>query len=420
MTIVYNILFCLFGMFYIPYALIKGKWHEGFKKRLGKFSENEIKRFSERNNIWIHAVSVGEVLAVTRLIDEIRKVYPNHRIVCSTVTQTGYKIACQRLAKDDIVIYAPLDLSWIVKKYIRSINPLIYISAETEIWPNVYTQLHKVHIPIMIVNGRISDKGYQGYRKVSFLTKKILRMVKVFCMQSELDRERIINLGASRERTINVGNIKFDVLDNQGHFLLSDFGYQEDDQLFVAGSTHKGEESIVVEIFKKLSKTHAELRLVIVPRHIERADEVCGQVLKAGFQAVKFSQRNNNFLNQDDVLVVDEIGKLQSFYKVSHCVFIGKSLVDGGGQNMIEPAFYGKPVWVGPHIQNFKDIINIFLKENALVQVDNAEQLYLSMDSFLNNPERLKQLGMAAKKVVEDNRGATLRTVEEIKKAIRV
>lgn len=415
MPIIYNILFALFALFYLPYLIIRGKWHSEFKTRFGCFHSSWIKELEGAKCIWIHAVSVGEVLVVVDLIERVKSTFPQHKIVCSTVTKTGNTIAREQLGSSCLVIYAPLDFTWVVRKFISVIKPKIYISTETEIWPNLYTALYKNKVPIIQINGRISDNAFKGYSRVRFLTKRVLSCVELFYMQSSLDADRIKKLGAQAEKVHVVGNLKFDAILDFINVTKADLGFQASEDILIAGSTHPGEERILIDAYKKVAAKFSNLRLVIAPRHIERADEISQLVEDMGYKAVRFSQIDRGEGNAPGaVVIVDTIGQLRALYSLAKIVFIGKTLTVGGGQNMIEPAYFGKPTIVGPLTQNFKDIVNILKRSDALIEVRNGEQLSNEMLALLNDPERARQIGEAAKRTVKEYQGATAQTVEAI------
>lgn len=414
MMIVMDIIYFFLSIGYLPYLFLKKKWHAGYSFRLGKIPEDLANNLKSSRNIWIHAVSVGEVLAITDLIERLWKAYPNDQIVCSTVTKTGYELAKGQLRGKALVIYAPLDFSWVVKKFVSLMKPRIYIAAETELWPNLYLTLNRHGVPIIQVNGRLSEQSYKGYRRLSVLTKKVLACVNLFCMQSQEDAQRIMALGADHERVEVVGNLKFDNLEQVGFSRLSDFGFQPTDALLIAGSTHPGEEEIILSIFKKLSVEFADLRLVIAPRHIERTEEIIRLVTSNELTAQKLSECFDQPKTAESVVVVDTIGQLRTLYSLATVVFVGKSLKGGGGQNMIEPASFGKATLVGPLTHNFKDIVAIFLKNDALLEVNNEEELLNEIRVLLTDTEKRVSLGQAAKSVVDRYRGATTKTAEKI------
>lgn len=416
MPVIYNILFALFSLFYLPYLIIRGKWHSDFKTRFGYIPHSWIKELEGRKCIWIHAVSVGEVLVVVDLIKRIKGAFPQYKIICSTVTKTGNAIARKQLDNNCLVIYAPLDFTWIVRKFISTIKPKIYLSTETEIWPNLYTALYKNKVPIIQINGRISDNAFKGYQRVRFLTKRVLLCVKLFLMQSTLDAERIKQLGAPGDKVRIVGNLKFDTVPDSLDVTKSDFGFQTSEDLFIAGSTHPGEERIIIDAYKKVTEKFSNLRLVIAPRHIERANDVSQLVEEMGYKAVRFSQIDKGEGNiSGAIVVVDTIGHLRTLYSLAKIVFIGKTLTVGGGQNMIESAYFGKPTIVGPLTQNFKDVVNIFKNSDALIEIQEGKQLSNEVLALLKDSGRAQKIGQAAKQVVKEHQGATAKTLEAIK-----
>jgi len=417
--ILYDILFVFAAIVYFPYLIIQGKWHSGFKMRFGFFPDAMIRKFTDQECIWIHAVSVGEVLAVTDLIEKLRTELPKHTVVCSTVTKTGNRIASEKLGDTCLVIYAPLDFSWVIRKFISIIKPKIYISMETEIWPNLYTMLYRRGIPIVQINGRISDKAFKGYKRIRFLTKRVLSCVHLFYMQSSQDAERIKQLGALPERIHIAGNLKFDNLSESVPMHKREIGIYGNEDIFVAGSTHPGEEEILVDAYKELEKEFTDLRLVLAPRHIERVEEIVRLVAEKGYKAVRFSQITEGCKVERGIIIIDSIGCLKALYGLAKIVFIGKTLTVGGGQNMIEPAFFGKPIIVGPLTQNFKSVMSVLLKAQAIVQIQNAEELLAEVRNLLSNSVRAEWMGAAAKQTVIKYQGATEKTVQAVKMLLK-
>jgi 3-deoxy-D-manno-octulosonic-acid transferase len=413
MTVFYNLIFLIYAIFYFPLLLIKGKWHRGFFARLGFLPKDFYVPFKGKKNIWIHAVSVGEVLAVMGLIQKIKQALPTYQIVLSTVTKTGYKIAQDKIGNEVLLIYAPLDFSWATNRFVRAIDPAMYVLAETEIWPNLFTSLANNNVPIIQINGRISDKAFAWYKRVRFLLEPVLEHVAVFCMQSDDDADKIRGLGAAHERVNVVGNVKFDNAYEQKPFDKTKLGYAQNDFVFVAGSTHPGEERALLEILNSLRESYPSLRLLIAPRHIDRIQEIEGIIREIGFNPKKFSQLQEA-INPHDVVIVDTIGHLQSLYQIASLVFVGKSLKGWGGQNILEPAYFGKAIIVGPNMQNFRHVLRLFLQDFALVQVKDQRALLIAVQDLLNGPHQLAVLGAAAKNVVAKNKGATDRTYQII------
>lgn len=393
MSILFDLVFLLYGLLYFPYLLLTGRWHRGFGQRFGIFPARIKEQLRQGPNIWVHAVSVGEVMAVEGFIRRLKQRSPACTVVCSVTTKTGYELAQKQLAGLACVIGAPLDLSFVVHKFAHLIRPKLYIAAETEIWPNLFSCLHKEGVPIAIINGRISDRSFGRYQCIKGLLKGILGKVSIFAMQSDLDAGRIKELGAGPEKIFVAGNIKFD------NTVPAKTGTSVNvaQPLFVAGSTHPGEEQIVLNTFKQLPQNW---RLTIAPRHVERAAQVRRLVMRAG--------------RQDRVTVIDTMGRLRELYAQASLVFVGKSLCVGGGHNVIEPASFAKPVIIGPRMENFRDITACFQREGALVQVHNAAEFEAAVKELAGDEQKRRELGRRARAVVDKNQGAGERTLKLI------
>ncbi len=417
MRYLFDFLFFIYSLLYFPYLLIKRKWHRGFLGRFGGFSEPLAVSLREKDNIWIHAVSVGEVLLIKRLLSSLKETFPFHRIVVSTVTKTGYDVA-QKTFPSELVIFAPLDFSFAATRYVKAIRPKIYIAVETEIWPNTFLALKRNRVPIILVNGRLSDKAFHNYKSFKLLFKPVLACIRYSCMQSEDDSEKIKSLGVSSEKVLVTGNMKFDDLPSGKEDKVKNFAFGQNDFPFIAGSTHPGEEEIILDVYKTLSAEFPNLRLVIAPRHVERSGEVAALIMQKGFKVLRYSQMKGETLDQKTVGLIDTIGQLKSLYAQVKLVFVGKSLVGWGGQNIIEPAFFGKPILVGSHMENFRDVMEIFLKSNALIQVDDKNELEEKMKLLLSDESKMQAMGRSARKVVEANTGATARTLTMITKVL--
>ena len=426
MFIFYDLIFVLFAVCVLPTYIFKRKFHQGFLMRLGIFSDEQRKRLADRRPIWLHAVSVGEVLASKALLEELHKAYPDTQIVISTVTPTGNKIAKKIAKEKDSVFYLPFDISFIVKKVVRLINPSLVIIAETEIWPNLIRRLKKRNIPIITVNARISDGSFKGYRFIKFLIKPVMNKITAFCVQTETDANRLFALGVLKEKIKITGNMKFD---NADYPALRDpamrdaeyrkkLGFGEREKLLVAGSTHAGEEEIILDGYKKLLHEFSDLRLLIAPRHPERAKEVEKLALNYGFQSLFISHigRSTSNTGRPTVFLLDTIGQLKDFYAASDIVFIGGSLIKKGGQNILEPAALARPIVCGPHMFNFRDIIVLFLKNEACIMAHNKEEFLKKIADLLRNPKEMAALGARAKGLIAQNQGATMRNMEYIKK----
>jgi 3-deoxy-D-manno-octulosonic-acid transferase len=417
MFIIYDFIFLIFAIFYLPIFLLRKKSHRGFSRRLGIIP----RELSFRNPVWIHAVSVGEAIAVRGLWQKLKQNFPTKEFLISTVTVSGNKIV-SRMADDDYITYLPLDFGLIVKKVIDRIKPSIFIIAETEIWPNLISYLFRKNIPIVVVNGRISDASFRGYLFIRLLIKPILNKVNMFCLQSKRDAERLLRLGVRPEKIQVTGNMKFDIRGEQedtqrDYRALLNLGSQE--KLFLAGSTHTKEEEIIIQAYKHLLLEVPGLRLMIAPRHTERASKVESVIMKYGFTPTcihQLIQESNRKPYAQPVFVLDTIGNLSSFYKIADVVFVGGSLVRKGGHNILEPASWGKPVLFGPHMFNFRDIADLFLENKVGILVHNAVELKAAAKALLADLQKSKALGEKARELILANQGATQLNLEYISK----
>ncbi|HPR83877.1 MAG TPA: 3-deoxy-D-manno-octulosonic acid transferase, partial [Pontiellaceae bacterium] len=362
--IIYNLLFPIGFLFMLPKFLTRmarrGGYRRHFEQRFGIYGENTAARLAEARHIWIHAVSVGELFVALRFIEEYRKRNPDARFVLSTTTSTGHTLAEQKLDARDVLIYFPLDLPLVMNRVFNAINPQKLILVECEFWPNLVRQAHKRGIPVSLINGRISDSSFKGYMRLRPFTRRLLEMMDRVCMQGRQDAERILAMGARPATVKTLGTAKYDLpppaadADAKARTVLQTISVPDSALILTAGSTWPGEEEALCRIYKTLRAKHPELFLVLVPRHAERRDAVV-KTLEA--QNLSFVLRSNcrpgGPTGRPDVLVVDTTGELMSFYAAADVVFVGKSLCEHGGQNPIEPALFGKPVIVGPNMENF-------------------------------------------------------------------
>ncbi|MFH0826382.1 MAG: 3-deoxy-D-manno-octulosonic acid transferase [Candidatus Omnitrophota bacterium] len=420
MFIVYDLIFLLVGIFFLPVYFFRRKFHSGFLARLGFLPKES--RFDRP--IWIHAVSVGEVNAISALLQELRKANPGKQIVISTVTATGNRMAQAIAQGKDFVTYLPLDLGFAVKSAIDRINPSLFIIVETEIWPNLLTYLHRKRIPVITVNGRISDRSFKGYLSLKFLLKPILAKVALFCMQSELDAKRLKRLGVSQEKIQVTGNMKFDAKieleKKEKKDTQAELGLGPKDKLLVAGSTHRGEEEIVLAAYRQLLREFPHLKLLIAPRHIERSQDIEKIVSRFGFHGIFVSSRPRECHScaVTPVFILDKLGELISFYSIADIVFVGGSLIKKGGHNILEPAFLSKPILFGPHMFNFRDIEDLFLADQAALMVQDEEELRAHVARLLNEPFLATELSQRGQRIIAGNRGATLKNLQFIKKLL--
>ncbi|MDP8298642.1 MAG: 3-deoxy-D-manno-octulosonic acid transferase [Candidatus Tantalella remota] len=420
MRILYDIFFLIFGILYIPVLLFKGKLHRDFSQKFGIIPAG-IKVLDKP--VWIHGVSVGEAALAAKLARSIKKDFPDVPVVVSTTTQTGNNMA--RKAGEgyvDAVFYYPMDVSGIVSRTVRDVDPRLYVMIETELWPNLMEELSAREVPAVLVNGRISNSSFRNYKKIRFFTRRILRCLDRLCMQSEVDLERVKELGALEDKVFVTGNMKFDgaVQGSSEKISPAKLGLNGQDPVIVAGSTHFPEEQLVVDIYRDLKNSIGALKLVIAPRHIERAEAIKIYVEKESLSCRRFSEISENpgEAGQFDVLLVDTIGHLKDIYGLATVVFIGGSMVRKGGQNPIEAACWGKPVVFGPNMFNFREVSEIFLQNGAAVKVDDNKQLKDELKELLEDAGKREEMSKKAMNVIEENSGTIERTMERIREYI--
>lgn len=416
--------------FSLPYLLLKiftnKKYRTGLLQRLGFINKREIKKPC----LWIHGSSVGEILTCKTLIEAIEGYFQDIDIVVSTCTNTGFSTAIKNFSKK-YVFYFPLDISWIAKRVLKKIRPDCVILIELEIWPNFFITAFKKKIPILLVNGRISERSVRFYRKLCFFSKIFHKSLinNIYCARTETDASRFRQLGIPQENIPITGTMKYDNIvteDNKDvtEYLKNLFQINSNDTVIVGGSTHKGEEEILIKVFKDLKKENHGLRLIIVPRHIERTPEIISLIENMGFLAFrktslesKVKDKPNEKL-KEGIIVIDTIGDLINIYGIADCVFVGKSLVPYGGQNIMEPAGLAKPIIFGPHTFNFMEETNLLLKNDAARLVKDEKELLSTIRYLLKNPVEAGAIGTRAQKIVIESKGATNRNMEILKEML--
>lgn len=427
MRLLYNILFTIGFVLASPYYFLRlrrrGNWLPGFRERFGHYHAGLKQALTNRHTIWIHAVSVGEVNLCTQLIRALEPRVPNLKIVVSTTTTTGMGELLRHLPTHISKIYYPIDRRKSVSRALAAINPEAIVLIEAEIWPNFIWRAKKLGIPFFLVNARLSDRSYRGYKRWGFLFRPLFASFAGVGVQNETDAARLREVGCRPEAINIVGNLKFDAAKLNERLtldvpaLLRQLGVPDDAPILLGGSTHEGEEVILAEVVRRLRPRFPKLFLVLVPRHFERAMEVGRQLRERG---VKFAYRNEIFANTRfregdvDCLLVNTTGELRFFYRSATVVFIGKSLTASGGQNPIEPGALGRAMVFGPNMQNFADITRHFLKKSAALQVNSAEELGKTVAELLADQALRAELGRNALAVVAENLGAIDRTVEMI------
>ena len=385
------------------------------RDRFGRLPE-PINR-DHRRSVWIHAVSVGEVLTARSLLRDIRLAYPAHGVFVSTTTSTGQQVARQLGDAVDGVFYAPLDLVPFVTRALDRIRPDVVMFVDTEIWPNWVRACRRRGAKTIIVNARVSDQSYRGYRLVRFFMRRVLQDVDRVCAQTKIWGDRFVDLGLPPERLAVTGSLKFDALDvaatgadlHVGDRVLRYFAFTQGQPVLIAASTLEGEDEPVLRAFAKLRVAAPGVALILAPRHPERVGAVVALATRHGFSTVRRSGLEIDSTTGPDVVVLDTVGELPRLFQLATLVFVGGSLVPAGGHNILEPAIFGKPVVFGPHMSNFAEIAAQFLEKAAAIQVASPHDLEGTLVRLLADPVEQASLGAAARALVEANRGARAR-----------
>jgi 3-deoxy-D-manno-octulosonic-acid transferase len=466
--LLYNILFTFFLIFAAPYFLLRALIEAGFRRELIQ-RVGFLPTLSLKKPIWVHAASLGEVFCSIPLLKRIKKEFPHCEIVMTTMTRTGNLAAKTSLPEADRVLFIPIDHPMIIRRSIQSIRPSLLLVAETELWPNLLRSCGKKGIPIVLFNGRISEKSFRRYHCFKFFFKECLTYISLFLMQTEGDRNRIVGIGAAIDKTRVVGNLKFDhpfpsftplegptikggddineashkvestaIPHRKGGVKTSSFltGFTQEalaemteslnlrgnETLLIAGSTHSGEEEILVSLFKDLRKIDPYLVLILAPRHLERLEEVERILKKESLLWVRktFLSTDQSRAGQEqkeftEVILLDTMGELMNLYSLGTLVFIGGSLVPVGGHNPIEPLFFKKCVLFGPHMFHFLEISHRLIEAGGAIQVRGKEDLAFHLKRLLSDERARKEVGEKGYQFLQMHRGAAERTFEEIK-----
>ncbi len=429
----YSLIYTLAFFALLPYfayqAIFNRKYLGNLRGRL--WLKPVLAADGTRPSIWLHAVSVGETLAAKPLLAALRKRFPQHRLIVSTTTMTGQAVARERLPEADGVCYFPFDWKFTVRRALDAVQPQIVILMESELWLNFLDECRLRQIPRIVVNGRISDRSFPRSRKFVFFVRRLYGLATQFLAQSRIDAERALALGAPAGQVSVGGNLKYDLgdpspkLDETARQLETIFALTAA-PLIVAGSTSEDEERRVLEAFTQLLKADelANTRLLIAPRHPERFGAVAALLEASGMKVSRRSAAGESGKDAQ-IILLDSIGELAAIYRFASVVFIGGSLVMVGGHNILEAALFAKPIIVGPHMHNFRDITKEFLRREALIQLpatnatEQIQELSRSFAELLRDQARARQLGANARQAIEDNRGATARTVQAIAELIK-
>jgi 3-deoxy-D-manno-octulosonic-acid transferase len=398
-------------------ALRHRKYVDGLGQRMGYLPVSFNVDGDE--SIWIHAVSVGEVLTARPLIADLRRRYPALRLFLSTTTLAGQRLARRAVPNVDAVFYFPFDLSIFVRRTLDLVRPRLFLMMETEIWPILLRECRRRGIATAVVNGRLSSRSFPRYRRIRPFMRRVMADVDRFCVQSDESARRFIDLGAEPGLVVVTGSLKFDSLESPARAdqlrarerVLRYFRVPASRPVLVAGSTMKGEEAVVLQAFRRLRAAYPQLLLVIAPRHPERFNEVEGLCRGEGWRVVRRTDLAIDAEPRADVVVLDTIGELATVYQIASIVFVGGSLVPSGGHNVLEPAVFGKPIVFGPHMDNFREIADACVAAGAAVRLDAEADLEEALLDLLGDPVRRARLGAAARALVEANRGAKDKTM---------
>lgn len=425
MYLIYSLLFSLGVILAAPYYLwrLRGRIFSGagWRERFGFLPTNLQQE--QAGAIWVHAVSVGETLAVVGLVREIRRRFPGRKVFLSHVTPAGREAGESRLPDVAGRFYLPLDGSWAVRRAIAHLRPSLLVIVETELWPNLLRRAQEAGARIVLVNARLSDRSFRRYRIIPWFMRRVLENVERICAQSEADAQRFCALGARPERVLVTGNLKFDARPPESGELAR--GLRQAIHLarrgpvFVAGSTMAGEEELLLPVWADIRSRHPQALWILAPRHPVRFEMVAQRLARQGRSFVRRTSLENEAervaaqLAAAEILLLDSIGELAGAFELADVVFVGGSLVPTGGHNVLEPAFWSKPILFGPHMANFRDVADLFLRGDAALQVSEAAELAGAVNDLLGDGARRRRMGEAAKQVLEREAGATRRTFEQ-------
>ena len=429
MYILYNIILFAAAIIILPYFLLKiiftGKYRKSLVQKLGGRQARILANLKDGPRLWIHAVSVGEVTAAAPIVASLKTKRPEVKIIFSTSTETGQEMARKFIKEADAFIYFPLDIPYIVRKMIKLAKPDVFVLVETELWPNFLRVCESRRIKALMVNGRVSPRSYRKYRLTSFFWKRILYNLNAAGMIAEIDAVRLKNIGMDSTKIKVLGNAKYDALAALAAPALQEeiarrFNVRKNERFFVAGSTHEGEEKIIIDVYQELLKHYPEFKLIIVPRHIERTKDVLGLLRQEKFNDVlKLTDINNGRKRYDErIIVIDVIGELFKVYSLATIVYCGGSLVPKGGQNILEAAAWGKVIFYGPSMEDFSEEKALLEDVGCGTTIKSAEELLQEILQALKNPEELQRRGDRGKSVILANIGAAARYADLISRHI--
>lgn len=427
----YNLAFHAVYILMLPHFLLRMRRRGGYRKdffqRLFRLSEVDLQRVSGGRKLWIHAVSVGEVSVGLAFMKTWRERHPEVEFLLTVNTSTGRAIAKEKLGEKDVLLYPPLDSPWVIRELLKSVDVEALVLVETEMWPNLLRQLSRKGIPVMLLNGRVSDRSYRRLRKVPLYTQRLYPLVSLYAMQSREDAERVIGLGAPEDRVKVMHSSKYDVVvrnaeeEASRRCRLIQNGFMTEDSIVLLGSsTWPGEEKVLMQAYRQLREEFSTLRLILVPRHFERKKEVLEDSTPLGLKALCWSEYpKERAVMEADLLIVDTTGELVHFTGIADRIFVGKSLFRSEGQNPIEAANAGKFLVTGPGMDNFRQVIHDLRDADAVKTAADAESLYQVLRESLLNPAAANEQGERAERLVSERKGSLERSVRGLEEEMR-
>lgn len=421
---VYNVLMTIGVIVSLPVLIWLGwvrKHH--IRERIGIYNGRINSFLNGKRPIWFHAASVGEVRVLAALIPAYLRESHNKKIIVSTVTKTGREEAKKILPKECLAIFMPIDLRIFVHRAFDVINPKALILTETEFWPNLICYANEKGIKTFCINGRLSDKSYPKYKLAKPLVRRVLSCIDYFFMQSKMDAERLVALGVDKSKVLVFGNIKYDLAQTdlrikKGVKAAEKPIWAKDKRVLVAGSTHKGEEEVILDAYNRLRENYDDVLLILAPRHLSRAKEIKALIEKNKLRAVMRSEikagRGGDYFSSEDIIVLDTMGELRYVYNWGEAAFVGGSLDKTGGHNPLEPAAWGIPVVFGPNMRNCRDIADSLVDEGGAKVIHNADELYLFFNGLLSDDEIKQEMGYKAGLVSEEKRGVSVKVAERL------
>ncbi len=427
MYTIYNLILNFAFIISFPYLLLRAFLAKGgVWERMGRLPKEEIKLLSTKNVIWLHAASVGEIKALSTIIPQLKKINPEYSLIVSVVTESGKKEAERILSAGSIgkevefVFHAPIDLKRFVKKALSRVKPCALILIETELWPNLIREAKIRDCSVILINGRISGKSFSKYLLLKSLFSETLSYVDLFCMQSGEDAERVRKLGAESFKIKVLGNLKFDRMITQiseidKNMLKKKLSIPFDLKVLVGGSTRKGEDEILVRVFKRLKKDHRNLLLLLAPRHLDRMKKIEKMLCHQKLDFVRRSELDGKPpLSNQRVILLDTMGELASIYAIADIAFVGGSMVPIGGHNLLEPADCGVGVIFGPYVDHFKTAADLLIQSGGGIKIRNEEELYARLSDLLKDEDKRKEMGISAKEAIKKQSGVSQKTARLI------